>query len=140
MSQLLYAKICMVITIGFAGLNIHQFMSPYDYVQKKIREFREFVSSEGNVSRINTVSFLIYFFFPAAYLFILFKAGFFTQGLFVLITKFAISAGLGLWTQKKVLADSGYSRRLHWLGKFDNFFNIVIAAGVAYLLIFPLQK
>ena len=140
MNQLLYAKICMVITVGFAGLNIHQFMSSHEYVQEKIREFREFVLQEGDFSRINAVSLFLYFFMPAGYIYILFLAGFFTAGLILLITKFIVSAFLGFWMQKRVLADFGYSRKLHLLGKCDNLFNIAMAGGVAYFLIFPLNN
>ena len=34
MSHLLYAKICMILTVGIAGLNLHQFFSSYSYVKE----------------------------------------------------------------------------------------------------------
>ncbi len=138
MSQLMYVKICMVFTVGFAGLNIHQLMASYDYVKEKVKEFKSIVQEESDTFRVNSVSILFYFIIPSLYLFILLKANFFITGLIFLASKFFLSAILGIWTQKRILSGNNYSKTVHMISKCDNLLNIIISSVVIYLLLYTI--
>ncbi len=138
MSHIIYARICIVLTVGFAGLNVHQLLSPYEYVKGKIAELNDLVKDEGDIKGFNVVSMIFYFIVPAIYLFVLTKAEFIITGILILCSKFIISAALGLWTQKRIFTEIGYTKKIHLIGKVDNFLNIMASVAVAYLLIFPL--
>ena len=138
MGHIIYARICIVLTVGFAGLNVHQLLSSYEYVKGKVAELNDLIRDEGGIKGLNTVSLIFYFVIPALYLFALTKANFFITGIVLLCSKFAVSAVLGLWTQKKIFTDVGYTKKIHFMGKIDNFLNVMASVAVAYLLIFPL--
>ncbi|MBF0432164.1 MAG: hypothetical protein HQK83_12845 [Fibrobacteria bacterium] len=133
----MYTKICMVFTVGFVGLNVHQFMASYEYVKVKINEFKGLVQEENDASRVNFISYLFYFAIPALYLFVLNMADFFILGLILLSLKFVFSALLGVWNQKRILSDHPYSKTVHLVSKCDNLINIFVSFAVVYILLFP---
>ena len=136
MTSLLYAKICVVLTVGIVGLNLHQFFSSYAYVREKVAEFKGFIEENESTTGVTLVSGIFYLFLPGVYLLILFKAQFFTTGLQIVTMKFIISGLWAWWVQKRILSQYGYSRWIHLVSKSDNIVNIGFAAGVAYFLIF----
>jgi hypothetical protein len=138
MNHLIYAKICIILTVGLAGLNIHQLLSSYEYIREKISELHELIRDEAEVRGLNWISLTFYFVIPAIYLFILLKADFFTTGIIVLSSKFLLSAFLGIWTQKQIFTEVGYTKKIHLIGKVDNFINVLASIAVAYFLLFPI--
>lgn len=136
MNNIIYTKICMILTIGFAGLNIHQFLASYEYIKNKVNEFKSIIKDDKDLNSLNWVSYIFYFILPALYLIILTKASFSYMSILLLGVKLFLSGMLGLWTQKQVFIKPDYSKSLHYLGKADNFLNIGVFFLVAYLLIF----
>ncbi|MFC1583969.1 hypothetical protein ACFL5V_00320 [Fibrobacterota bacterium] len=128
----------MVLTVGFAGINLHQFLSSYKYIQDKISELKDLVQDDRDVRGLNLVSLVFYFILPTIYLIILAKARFFSTGVMLVLSKFMVTAALGMWTQKRVFTEPGYTKRIHLLGKIDNFLNILVSVVIAYVLLFPL--
>lgn len=127
----------MVATFCFAGFNLHQFMASYDYVSDRLVEFRDVVKGEGGGVGLSFLSVLFYGILPAAYLFLLFRAGMFLPGVTVLAFKLGISAVLGLWMQRHILREMRYPRKLHLIGKVDSLINVAGAAAVGYFLVYP---
>ncbi len=137
MTNLLFAKIAMALTVGFVGLNLHQLFSPYKYVKGKIVEFSKFVKETGDKTSLNIMSLLFYVLVPGVYLILLAKAEFFNLGMLAIGLKFLVTASFSYWVQKNMILNGQYPRWIHVLSKSDNILNVIFSAAVAYFLIFP---
>jgi hypothetical protein len=132
---LLFAKISAVLTVLFAGLNVHQITCSYEYLLDKIEEFKSAISEEGDLPRLARVNVFFYLVLPSLYLLLLKMSALTLPVLALLALKFLASASLGIWTEKSILAGNSYSPLKHNLSRLDNALNLAAAGGVIWSLV-----
>ncbi len=137
MTTLTYAKICAILAVFFAGMNLHQLTSSYAYLSGKIEEFRLAMKDEPGVARLGTLSMIFYFAMPSAFLLLLRQAEIPVYALAVLAGRFLMTAWVGLWTEKAILSEGpGYTPAKHSVGKVDNGLNILASVWIIWMLVF----
>lgn len=135
-SVLFLSKISALITVLYAGLNIHQLTSSYNYMLEKANEFRMAIAEAGGDRRLVRLNLFVYVAIPVGYLALLRFSTFEGKFLTLLGLKFAITAGLDLWVESTLLSDREYSRIQHYCSRVDNLLNLAAAASIAHFLIF----
>ncbi len=135
---LFFAKLSAVITVLYAGLNLHQLTSSFASLLAKAEEFRLAVTADGGVPRLSRLNILFYVFLPFAYLALLRFSNIQPGILAVLLAKFLVTAVLDLWVEKSILTGRNFSITQHYLSRLDNLLNILAASVVIrFLLVGP---
>ena len=132
---LIYAKISAVLTVLYAGLNVHQLTSSYQYLITKADEFRKALKEEegnGKVIRLNIVFYVVV---PLVYLLLLHFSMVPVIYLALLAIKFSMTASMDVWVEKRILSGQNYTVVQHYLSRADNFLNIVAAVAVVRILL-----
>jgi hypothetical protein len=132
---LFLSKISAVLTVLYAGLNIHQLTSSYQYLLGKAEEFRGAIADEGGAPRLVRLNILFYFAIPFGYLALLSYTTLQVKFLVLLSVKFALTASLDLWVEKSLLTGQEYSKTQHYCSRADNLVNIAAAVSVIYFLL-----
>src|SRR4051812_1479301 len=132
---LFFAKISAVLTVFYAGLNLHQLTCSYHYLLAKTEEFREAVTGEGGLTRLARLNLFFYVIIPGAYMALLKISAVHAMALAALGIKFMLTAFLEIRTEKDIILGKGYTPGQHLLGRADNFLNIAAAGTVIYLIL-----
>jgi hypothetical protein len=135
---LFFSKLSAVITVLYAGLNLHQLTSSFASLLAKAEEFRLAVIAEGGVPRLSRLNILFYAILPFTYLLLLRFSDIQAELLAVLLAKFFITAILDLWVEKSIITGRNFSITQHYLSRLDNLLNIAAAiAVIRFLLMGP---
>ncbi len=127
MNTVLASQITIVVSVACIAINLHQFMQSYRQVQDQIEEFVEAVKQgEADESSLFWIHVVLYFVLPAAFLFVLLKAGIAYWVMGVLAIKCILAGWFIHWQQSRLIAGEIYLNFHHLLSKFDNFGNILI--------------
>ncbi len=138
MDPLALSRIAIIVTVIFAGLNLHQLTLSYAYFSERIAEIKKVMDGGEELSRIRWASIVLYFVLPGIYLLLLYFAQIAPVLLLAGVAKFAATAGVGIYTEQTVFYGKGYNEKLHALGKFDNALNALYSVAVLYSLIRPI--
>jgi hypothetical protein len=137
MSALFFAKVSIVLTVLYAGLNVHQLTSTHAYISEKVERFRAALAgSDGNPAlvRLNLVFYVV---LPLAYLAVLKVSEMKTGALCALAAKFACTAVMDIRSERRILAGGDYTPFHHAISRIDNTANLAAAASILYLLFRP---
>jgi hypothetical protein len=134
-SLLILAKFAVVLTVIYAGMNIHQLTSSYGYLVAKAEEFRTAVTEEGGLPRLARLNIIFYVLMPFAYLALLRFSTVPSPIVAVLALKFMITGSLDLWVERRILTGQAYSLAQHYLSRVDNLLNIAAAMAVIRVLL-----
>lgn len=132
---LFLAKAAAVLTVLYAGMNVHQLTSSYDYLVIKSEEFRAAVTEEGGLPRLARLNIIFYVLMPFAYLVLLHYCAMPSPFIAILILKFMITGSLDLWVERRILTGRAYSLAQHYLSRTDNLLNLASAVAVIRLLL-----
>jgi hypothetical protein len=128
-------KFSAVLTVIFAGMNVHQLTSSYAYLVAKAEEFRVAVSEENGLPRLARLNIIFYVALPFTYLALLRFASLETKFIALLALKFIVTASLDLWVEKRILTGGEYTLAQHYMSRADNVLNIASAAAVIRFLL-----
>jgi hypothetical protein len=137
LSALFLAKLSAVLTVIYAGMNIHQLTSSYAYLLDKIAQVREFLDQSGAAPRLIRLNLFFYVLLPGIYLALLRAASMGTWALVLLAAKFALTAAMDIRAERRIVAGLGYTVLQHRFSRIDNIANLATAAAVLYLLFHP---
>jgi hypothetical protein len=138
MLDILFAtKLCAVLTVLYAGLNLHQLTSSYAHLQGKIEQFRAALAQAQGASGLIRLNLLFYVALPIAYLSLLWVSRVEPWVLGLLAIKLAVTAAIDIRAERRIVANGEYTPMQHGLSRVDNAFNLAAAAGVVYQLIKP---
>jgi hypothetical protein len=132
---LLLTKFSAVLTVIYAGLNIHQLTSPYAYLVAKAEEFRLAVMDSGGIPRLARLNILFYVVMPFAYLALLRLSALQIKMVAVLAIKFICSAAIDIWIERSILTGKNYSLVQHYLSRVDNLLNLLASVWVVLSLL-----
>lgn len=132
---LFFTKISAVFTVIYAGLNIHQLTSSYNYLLTKAEEFRVAATEVGGLPRLTRLNILFYLVMPFTYLALLRFSALQSAFVAILALKFLLTATLDLWIEKSIIIGLTYTKTQHNLSRIDNLFNIAAATSIVYLLL-----
>lgn len=136
MDTLLFiTKIAAILTVLYAGINIHQLTSSYGYLQTKAEEFRSAITEAGGFPRLARLNLLFYIVLPFSYLTLLRCSSLHFRILAIIALKFMLTASLDLWIEKTILTGKNYSSTQHNLSRLDNLLNITSATAIIYYLL-----
>ena len=131
---ILLAKFAVVLTVVYAGLNVHQLTSSYDHLNAKIEEFRKVLAESETAPGLIRLNLFFYLVLPLLYLILLRVAGVAEWALITLAMKFAVTAGLDVRSERRIIAGEAYTPMQHTVSRVDNVLNL-LAAGAAVLLL-----
>ncbi len=137
LSVLFFSKLSAVLTVLYAGMNLHQLTSSYAYLLGKIDQFRALLAQTGGGSGLIRLNLLFYVLFPVAYLALLRVAAVEPWVLGLLTAKFAFTAWMDIRAERRIVAGLGYTPRQHTASKIDNVLNLIAAAAVIEVLVKP---
>jgi hypothetical protein len=135
LDQLVFAKLAIVITVIYAGMNLHQLTSSHAYLVEKIEEFRLALAEMEAAPRLMRLNLVFYVALPMVFLAVLHAASVAEGILAALAIKFAVTAGLDIRSERRILAGLGYTPMQHGVSRLDNAVNLAAAAATAYLLL-----
>jgi len=137
LSALFLAKLSAVITVIYAGMNLHQLTSSYAYLLDKIAQMRALLDQSEAVPRLFGLNLFFYVVLPGIYLILLRAASLQTEALVLLAAKFAVTAVMDIRAERRILDGRGYTLSQHKLSRIDNVLNLAAAAAILYLLFHP---
>ena len=137
LDALLFTKLSAVLTVLYAGLNLHQLTSSYAYLLEKIAQFRAVLADSQGAAGLIRLNLVFYVAIPLAYLGLLRQAAIAPWVLGALALKFAFTAIMDIRAERRILAGGGYSPFQHAVGRIDNVLNLAAAAGVIRVLFGP---
>lgn len=134
---ILFIKLAMVLTVLYAGLNVHQLTSSHAHLNAKIEEFRKVLAETGTGAAPGLVRLNLFFYvvLPLMYLILLRVAGVGEWALVALAIKFTVTAGMDVRSERRILAGEAYTPMQHAVSRVDNLFNLLAAAAVVWLLL-----
>jgi hypothetical protein len=133
--SLLSAKFAAVLSVVYAGVNLHQLLAGYAQVREKAQMFSEIAAGQGGTFRLRLVRALFYLVAPLTYLYTMIGAG--LPGIFLVAAgaKFWMSSFAGIRTEHRLLRGQEYRPGDHLLARVDAALNITLAATAIWLLI-----
>jgi hypothetical protein len=134
---ILLTKFAVVITVLYAGLNLHQLTSSYVHLNSKIEEFRKVLAETETAPGLIRLNLVFYVVLPLLYLILLRVAGVAEWALIALAMKFAVTAGMDVRSERRIIAGEAYTPMQHAVSRVDNVFNLAAAAAVVTALLFP---
>lgn len=132
---ILLAKFALVLTVIYAGLNVHQLTSSHAHLNAKIEEFRKVLAESETAPGLIRLNFFFYLVLPLLYLILLRAAGVAEWALIVMSMKFAVTAGLDVRSERRIIAGEAYTPMQHSVSRVDNVFNLLAASAVVLLLL-----
>jgi hypothetical protein len=134
LDPLTLAKLAAVLIVLFAGMNLHQALAGYEGVEERIREYGLVAQKREHAFGVLFTRFLVYLGLPLAFLVCQQQAGMPGMILWVLGIKFGISAGLGIFAERRVVTGGDYPRSLHTALRSDSALNLAVAILAGYAL------
>ena len=134
---ILIAKFAVVLTVLYAGLNVHQLTSSHAYLNARIEEFRKVLAESQAPPGLIRLNLFFYVVLPLLYLILLRVAGVAEWALIALAMKFAVTAGMDVRSERRIIAGEAYTPMQHAVSRVDNVFNLIVAAAVVFLLLRP---
>jgi len=135
MNALLAAQFAAVLTVVFAGISLHQLLTPFALLEKKTAEFATAVQ-EFPQPRLWPFRMVLYGALPLLYLGLLGQARLSVMAVGFMAVKLGISSGLSLWLEGRLLAGRPYTVVMHRLGLADSVINIGVAIFIVQQLLF----
>ena len=132
---ILLAKFAVVITVLYAGLNVHQLTSSHAHLNARIEEFRKVLAESETAPGLIRLNLFFYVVLPLLYLILLRVAGVAEWALIALAMKFAVTAGMDVRSERRIIAGEEYTPMQHAVSRVDNVFNLSAAAAVVLLLL-----
>ena len=137
LNSLFLTKLAAVLTVIYAGINLHQLTLSHAYLLDKIGELRKVMSESDMAPRLIRLNLVFYVAAPIAYLTLLRFSHVEHWVLALLAIKFSITATMDIRTERKIMAGEEYTHFQHRLSRIDNVFNLSAAAFIIYLLLVP---
>ena len=137
LSLLFLTKLSAVITVIYAGMNLHQLTSSHAYLVEKIEQFRFALAETEAVPRLLRLNLVFYVALPIAYLSLLRVSAVAGWVLAALALKFAVTATMDIRAERRIVAGEGYTPMQHTVSRIDNVLNILTATGVIFFLLWP---
>ncbi|HKP95844.1 MAG TPA: hypothetical protein VJ385_08820 [Fibrobacteria bacterium] len=146
LTLLFVTKLSTVLTVIYAGMNLHQLTSSYAYLSEKTEQFRAMLAESGpgrdpegpsGVAGLIRLNLVFYVVLPAAYLVLLKVSAVQPWALGLLALKFALTAFMDIRAERRIMVGGDYSPRQHAVGRVDNILNLAAAGGVIFLLLRP---
>ena len=134
---ILFIKLAVVLTVLYAGLNVHQLTSSHAHLNAKIGEFRKVLAETETAPGLIRLNLVFYVVMPLLYLLLLRVAGVAEWALIALAMKFAVTAGMDVRSERRIIAGEAYTPMQHAVSRVDNVFNLIVAAAVVFLLLRP---
>lgn len=134
---ILFIKLAVVLTVIYAGLNVHQLTSSHAQLNVKIEEFRKVLAESETAPGLLRLNLFFYVVLPLLYLILLRVAGVAEWALVALAMKFAVTAGMDVRSERRIIAGEAYTPMQHAVSRVDNVFNLLMAAAVVLLLLRP---
>ena len=134
MNGLLWAKIGALLSVLYALTNVYQLLVSLEQIRERIQDFTKVAGDLENANRLQAIRGLFYFGLPLAFMAVLMAAKVPFLFLALVAIKFWLSAGLGLWTEKRLLKGNTYGITDHRLYRLDAFLNLAVAFLVMGLL------
>jgi uncharacterized membrane protein len=134
---ILLSKFAVVLTVLYAGLNVHQLTSTHAYLNAKIEEFRKVLAETETAPGLVRLNLVFYVVLPLLYLILLRVAGVAEGALIALAMKFAVTAGMDVRSERRIIAGEAYTPMQHAVSRVDNVFNLAAAAAVVAVLLRP---
>ncbi|MDB5048883.1 MAG: hypothetical protein JWO30_1954 [Fibrobacteres bacterium] len=138
LSILFFTKLSAVITVLYAGMNLHQLTSSYAYLSEKIEQFRALLAQSEGSSGLIRLNIVFYAVLPIVYLAMLRVSEVESRVLGALAIKFAYTAFMDIRAERRIMVGGEYSPRQHAFSRIDNVLNLAAAAGVIYVLMKPI--
>ena len=137
LDAIFFTKLSAVLTVLYAGLNLHQLTSSYAYLLEKIAQFRAVLADSKGAAGLIRLNLVFYVAIPLAYLGLLSQAAIESWVLGALTLKFAFTAFMDIRAERRILVGGEYSPFQHAVSRIDNLLNLAAAAGVIYALFRP---
>ena len=137
LSLLFFTKLSAVLTVLYAGMNLHQLTSSYAYLLEKIEQFRAVLAESQGASSLVRLNIVFYVVMPLCYLGLLSQSSVASWVLGALTLKFAFTAFMDIRAERRILAGGEYSPLQHAISRTDNVLNLAAAACVLYALFKP---
>ncbi|MDQ3000244.1 MAG: hypothetical protein M3Y08_03110 [Fibrobacterota bacterium] len=134
---LFLTKLAAVLTVIYAGINLHQLTLSYGHLLAKIAELRTIMAESEMTPRLIRLNLVFYVVAPIAYLTLLRVSHVEHWVLVLLALKFSITATLDIRVERKIMAGEDYTPLQHRFSRIDNVFNLSAAAFIIYLLLMP---
>lgn len=134
---ILFIKLAVVLTVLYAGLNVHQLTSSHAQLNAKIEEFRKVLAETETAPGLLRLNLFFYVVLPLLYLVLLRVAGVAEWALVALAMKFAVTAGMDVRSERRIIAGEAYTPMQHAVSRVDNVFNLLGAMAVVLLLLRP---
>jgi hypothetical protein len=135
LTALFFAKLSAVLTVLYAGLNVHQLTSSYAYIADKIDQFRAALAESEAVPALVRLNLVFYVVLPLAYLAVL-KVSEMRSGVIVLLAvKFALTASMDILSERRILAGGEYTPFQHAVSRVDNILNLLASSAVLCVLL-----
>jgi hypothetical protein len=132
---ILFSKFAVVLTVLYAGLNVHQLTSSHAHLNAKIEEFRKVLAESQAASGLIRLNLVFYVGLPLLYLILLRVAGVAEWALIAMAMKFAVTAGMDVRSERRIVAGEAYTPMQHAVSRVDNVFNLIVAAAMVLLLL-----
>jgi hypothetical protein len=134
---LFFAKLSAVLTVVYAGMNVHQLTSSYAYQSAKIVQFRALFAESGSTAGLVRMNLIFYVALPGTYLSLLRLSAVEARVLGIMAVKFACTAAMDIRAERRIIAGGEYTPAQHAASRLDNLVNLACAAGVIYVLLKP---
>jgi hypothetical protein len=135
LTALFFAKLSAVLTVLYAGLNVHQLTSSYAYITEKTDEFRAVLAESDGIPALVRLNLFFYGVLPVAYLAVLKVSEMRTGVILALAAKFACTAAMDIRSERRILAGGEYTSFQHALSRIDNILNLLASAAVLCALL-----
>jgi hypothetical protein len=135
LSVLFFTKLSAVLTVIYAGVNLHQLTSSHAYLSEKIEQFRAVLAQSDGATNLFRLNLVFYIALPAVYLALLRVSAVASWILGALILKFAFTAFMDIRAERRIMVGGDYSPRQHHFSRADNVLNLAAAAGIVYTLV-----
>jgi hypothetical protein len=135
LTALFFAKLSAVLTVLYAGLNVHQLTSSYAYITEKIDQFRAALAESEGIPALVRLNLVFYVALPVAYLAVLKVSEMRTGVIALLALKFAFTAAMDILSERRILAGGEYTPFRHAVSRADNVLNLLACAGVLCVLL-----
>ncbi len=135
-NALLLSKFSVVLTVIYAGLNIHQVTSSYEYLLSKAAEFRSILAEAEGIPKLARLNIFFYVVLPFSYLLLLSYTGLPNFIVVILAIKFITTALLDIWFEKRILTEKDYTITHHNISRMDNLLNIGAAVMILWIIVY----